>query len=241
MSTEAESFARYSEGAAMPEEYKDLLVHLIWISADTETSLLFPETDWLQHVIDLAPTPRDRVTIGALYAEELTHGFIYFNLLRGLGVEASANDFRGPRKLYFADTPMTTWADLAFFNCLTDRVGMYQARELIGCSYEPLARVAPKITKDEVGHANIGYSSVMRICQTPEGRAEAQRALEKWYPIALDMFGSSSSKRSQRYIEIGLKKTPNAELRRQFIEEVTPLMTSVGLTMPDPTVNRKFN
>ncbi|MGH7966329.1 MAG: Phenylacetic acid catabolic protein, partial [Candidatus Binatia bacterium] len=113
-------------------------------------------------------------------------------------------------------------------------------RQMADSSYAPLTRVATKIEKDEVGHAYLGYTTVKKACQTAEGKAEAQRLLNKWYPIALDMFGSPRSKRQEAYIKWGLKKYRNEELRQMYLQEVIPLLTGLGLAVPDTTSNRSF-
>ena len=38
-------------------------------------------------------------------------------------------------------------------------------------------------------------------------------ARNRWYPLALDMFGHSGSRRSQRYIEWGIKRRTNGVAR----------------------------
>jgi len=230
----------YEAGDPMPDEYRELLYKLLKVAADTETSLLFPETDWLKGIIDLAPTPEDRLRITRLYWEELNHGYIFYKLWQGLGVTPTAEDYKQTREVYFAATPLETWTDVVLMNVLADRVGLYQYRQMDGCSYLPLARIVPKIAKDEVGHSTLGYNNLTTLCQDPKGKGEAQRLLLKWYPVALDMFGRSESKRDKRYIEWGLKKTTNAELRRSYLREVNPLLLGLGLEPPPETYNRKF-
>jgi 1,2-phenylacetyl-CoA epoxidase catalytic subunit len=86
-----------------------------------------------------------------------------------------------------------SWTEFGMFNFLADRVGRLQAEEWIDSSYLPLARVAPAVVKDEAGHGDQGYHNLKKTCQTAKGRAEAQSLLHQWYPVALDMFGSSTS------------------------------------------------
>ncbi len=230
----------YGATDPLPEEYRQLLYKVLKVAADTETSLLFPETDWLKGIIDLAPTPEDRIRIAHLYWEELNHGWLFYKIWQDLGVTPTAADYRGTREVYFAETPLETWMDVVLMNCLTDRVGLYQYRNMADCSYLPLARVIPKIEKDEVGHAALGYEGLKRLCQRPESKAHAQRLLAKWYPVALDMFGRSDSKRESAYIVWGLKKHRNEELRHAYVREVRPLLEGLGLEAPEERLNRKF-
>ncbi len=238
--TATRSNAQFEAGEPLPDEYRQLLYKVLKVAADTETSLLFPETDWLKAIIDLAPTPADRIRITRLYWEELNHGWFFYKIWQDLGLTPTADDYQGTREVYFAATPLETWTDVALMNCLTDRVGLHQYRNMAGCSYLPLARIVPKIEKDEVGHTALGYATLKTICETSRGKADAQRLLAKWYPVALDMFGRSDSKREKAYMRWGLKKHRNEELRQAYIREVRPLLEGLGLEVPDEKLNRKF-
>ena len=54
------------------------------------------------------------------------------------------------------------------------------------------------------------------------------------------MFGSSGSRRSERYRFWGLKRRTNAEARAQYLREVNPLIEAMGLRVPDPIARREF-
>jgi ring-1,2-phenylacetyl-CoA epoxidase subunit PaaA len=222
----------------MPEEYRETLIRLLRVHADTEASVIFPETDWIRDHIAFAPTPQDRVIEAAIYADEQRHGLLFYNLLRELGIEVTAEYFRGRRSLGFANLGVACWADVVLLHFLTEKAGMLQLRDLIGCSYGPLRRVARRLTREEARHTNIGYRHLRRLCRTEAGRAAAEALLPKWYPASLDMFGSSSSRWMSRYIGWGLKRTPYEELRAEFIRDVDPKLERLGLAPPDPRLNR---
>src|SRR5712691_12972235 len=88
---------QFDAGDPLPEEYRRLLYKVLKVAADTETSLLFPETDWLKGIIDLAPTPEDRIRIAHLYWEELNHGWLFYKIWQDLGVTPTAAD-TSPRR-----------------------------------------------------------------------------------------------------------------------------------------------
>ena len=52
------------------------------------------------------------------------------------------------------------------------------------------------------------------------------------------MFGHSNSETSRRAIEMGLKRWTNEEARARYVEEVTPLVKAMGLTLPPPEFDR---
>ena len=74
----------------------------------------------------------------------------------------------------------------------------------------------------------------------PDGRAQAQTAVDKWYVVGLDMFGKSGSARTERYLEWGLKRRTNEEARRQYIAEMEPKIAALGLVVPDRLQGRKY-
>ncbi|MBI2910532.1 MAG: phenylacetate-CoA oxygenase subunit PaaI, partial [Chloroflexi bacterium] len=133
-----------------------------------------------------------------------------------------------------------TWADFAGFSMLVDRVGKYQVEEFTTSSYLPATRILSKILVEEEGHIAFGVAKMRALCASPEGKRRAQAALEHWFPRALDMFGRSESRRSERFMEWGLKHRTNAEQRRQYLAEVQGVVAEMGLAMPDPTADRHY-
>ena len=226
----------------MDQEYQDLLVRVLTIQADCEIggpNIYVPE-GWVGH---RAPTPFDLKKMGQTASEEVDHFRKMNQLLNDLGHDAMWVVWR-PRNERYVDAfraSMPTWGDVAVFGFLMDRVGRYQLEEFQDCSYQPLEDILPDIMREEEGHVNYGTAKLLELCRTPEGREEAQAAVDRWYPLALDSFGQSESKRSERYIHWGLKRRTNGQQRSEFIEEVRPLIAKLGLRQPDPEAGRKFS
>jgi ring-1,2-phenylacetyl-CoA epoxidase subunit PaaA len=146
--------------------------------------------------------------------------------------ERYVNAFRGQ---------ITSWEEFAVFGFLIDRVGRYQLEEFIGGSYAPLDRILPEIIVEERGHIEYGHNQTAEFAaRGGASKAKVQRVIDAWYPKALDMFGSSRSRRSERYRHWGLKRRTNAQAREEYIREVNPLIEALGLTVPDPHVGREF-
>jgi ring-1,2-phenylacetyl-CoA epoxidase subunit PaaA len=115
--------------------------------------------------------------------------------------------------------------------------------EWVGCSYEPLARIAERVHKEELGHAAFGYRLIRRYLQREgdAGRELLKKHLAKWYPAGLDMFGRSGSKRQFDYVRWGLRRRSNEQMRDEFTEEVNNLLTKLEIPIPDPTAGRRFS
>src|SRR5438128_2499289 len=141
--------------------------------------------------------------------EEIDHFRKINRLLNELGEDASELMYieKSRRDLEAFRQAMPTWADVAVFGFLIDRVGQYQLEEFVGCSYAPLDRALPKIIQEEKTHVGYGLVKLRDMVRTEEGRAEAQAALDRWCPRGLDMFGPANSRRAARYQHWGLQRT----------------------------------
>jgi ring-1,2-phenylacetyl-CoA epoxidase subunit PaaA len=135
------------------------------------------------------------------------------------------------------------WLEYGLFSFFADRQGAYMGYEWVGCSYEPLARIAERVHKEELGHAAFGYRLIRRYLQREgdPGRELLKKHLAKWYPAGLDMFGKSGSKRQFDYVRWGLRRRSNEQMRDEFTEEVNNLLTKLEIPIPDPATGRRFS
>ena len=241
MATES-AVQKFDLNDSMPEDYRKLLVKLCCVEHGIEMISRSAILDFLTQVwmvgMYQAPSPFERVRTASYCWQEVGHSELFYNIASDLDPVLANEDI--PVTQYAFHMKFPTWTELAAVNFLTDRVGMYQANEWVGSSYVVLAKHAPMVVKDERGHTPMGYGGLERVCESAQGREEAQRAIIRWYPAALDMFGRSESKRQHEYIKWGLKKRSNAELRRQYIDDVNPLIARLDLDVPDENKNRRF-
>ncbi len=235
---------KYESAEEIPAEMRKLLVKLMVVQADTEFASIQQHRPWL----DRAPTLEDRWIESRIVADEARHGLQACRILRDFGEEGQRYidellaKREGEHKLDAFNMKFDAWSDVGAFTCFVDRVGVYQLRAFQECSYGPLARAMPLMLSEEQLHLNFGASVLRRMVQdgpkyagTP---AEAQAAVNKWYPRALDMFGHSNSETSRRAIEFGLKRWTNEEARERYIREVGGLVGHLGLELPPPEVDR---
>src|SRR5437867_3416128 len=184
----------------------------------------------------------DQWMLAKVAGEEIDHFRKINRLLNELGDDASELMYveKSRRDLEAFRQAMPTWADVAAFGFLIDRVGQYQLEEFVGCSYLPLDRALPKILSEEKTHVGYGHVKLRDMVRTEEGRAAAQAAIDRWYPRGLDMFGRSNSRRAARYRYWGLKRRANETARAEYVAEVTPLIEGLGLAVPDAASDRHF-
>lgn len=236
---------KFESPGELPAGYEDLFLKILHAQASSELMSVLTFRDYL----DRAPTLDDRWALARVIADEMRHGVQICRILEGFGsrgraIIASLTAMRvGEAKLDSFNEPLTTWGDVLAFMTLIDRVGDFQQRNFEECSYAPLARALPMMLHEEQFHIAIGVNGVRRMVSDPDyygTPAEAQALVDRWYPMALDMFGHSGSATAALAIELGIKKWDNDEVRAMYIEEVGQVIRDLGLTVPDPSVNRKI-
>jgi len=224
----------------MDAEYKDLLRRILAIQADCEIG--GPHL-YVEDILPNAPTKVDQLIVARTAAEEVDHFRKMARLVGEIGVDVSYILSRPNRERYVEAFrgKITAWEDFAVFGFLVDRVGRFQLEEFIDCSYAPLDRVLPDILREEEGHLDYGTNKTAEMAaRGGEWKERAQRAVNYWYAKALDMFGRSDSKRSERYRDWGIKRRSNAQARQDYFNEVNPLIEQMGLQVPDPLRGRLY-
>jgi ring-1,2-phenylacetyl-CoA epoxidase subunit PaaA len=233
----------FDEGDDMPAEFRDLIIQVVMVQADLESELVFDSTFMRKHILT-APDPRSRMRMAKFFAEEVKHGYTFWRIAKGLGVELTARYFREAKRkrqeAFDHIGSVEDWTELAIVNTLTDRMGVFVFKDMEDCTYRPWAAVSSWVARDEVGHTSLGYANLRDQIINHGELERAQQHLEKWYPMALDMFGRSDSSRQWRYVAWGIKRSGNEELRLRYVEEVNPLLEQLGLDVPDYLFNRHF-
>jgi 1,2-phenylacetyl-CoA epoxidase catalytic subunit len=224
---------------AMPPDFRDLLIQLLSEHLENNGNPEFRKVaaNIINAGLRFAPHGRAMAVEAEIIKQEVAHGQIVADLLEGLGVDPNGER---PVKQYAFHIPLEDWVDLAWFHALIDRVGLYVGVEWVGSPYEPLAEVSPQLEADEEFHTRAGFVHLKEICSTPEGKAQVQERLRKWWPAALDMFGRSESVNSPLYVKWGIKMHGNEELRQKYIAEAIPEIRKLGLDVPDNLANRRF-
>lgn len=217
----------------MEPEFQDLLKRVLAIQADCEIG--GPHL-YVKDMLPNAPSKSDQIMVAKTAGEEMDHFRKIARLAGDLGLDVSYV-LSWPNQKRYVEAfrgKISTWEDFAIFGYLIDRVGRYQLEEFVNCSYQPLAQILPQIIKEEIGHVGYGGSKAAELAaKGDESRERLQKAVDFWYPKALDMFGRSESKRSERYRYWGLKRRSNEQARSEYIREVEPLIVKLGLQVPD--------
>ena len=133
--------------------------------------------------------------------------------------------------------PTLTWADMGAVGWLVDGAAIVNQVSLQRTSYGPYARGMVKICKEESFHQRQGYEIIADMAKgTPEQKAMAQDALNRFWWPSIMMFGphDSDSPNTGNAVKWKIKRATNDQLRQSFIDKTVDQAEIIGLTIPDP-------
>lgn len=221
----------------MPEAYRRTLVRQISQHAHSEIVGMLPEGNWLTR----APTLRRKAVLLAKVQDECGHGVYLYAAAETLGItrEEMVEQLLTGRAKYSSifNYPTLTWADIGAIGWLVDGAAIMNQIPLCRCSYGPYARAMIRICKEESFHQRQGYEIMLTLARgTPEQKAMAQDALDRWWWPCLMMFGppDQASQHSDASMRWKIKRFSNDELRQKFVDATVPQAHYLGLQIPDP-------
>jgi 1,2-phenylacetyl-CoA epoxidase catalytic subunit len=127
---------------------------------------------------------------------------------------------------------VTSWLELAVAQLLFDRAGRFQISEYVDSSFAPYRALAREIVDEERGHEDAGARHLLALCATPAERAVAQAAVARWLPVSLESFGRAGGDGNAFALAAGLKRRDSAEVTRDFLADVAPVLAAAGLEAP---------
>ena len=221
----------------MPEAYRKTLIRQISQHAHSEIVGQLPEGNWVTR----APTLQRKSILLAKIQDEAGHGLYLYSAAETLGVSRDEllDALHAGKAKYSSifNYPTLNWADIGTIGWLVDGAAIINQIPLCRCSYGPYARAMVRVCKEESFHARQGYDSLMKLAQgTPEQKAMAQDALNRWWWPALMMFGPSDAEsvNSAQSAKWRIKLFSNDELRQRMVDQTVPQAEFLGLTVPDP-------
>ena len=226
----------------MPEEYRQTLIRQISQHAHSEIVGMLPEGNWITR----APNLRRKAVLLAKVQDEAGHGLYLYSATETLGAdrEETIDDLHTGKAKYSSifNYPTLTWADMGAIGWLVDGAAIMNQVPLCRCSYGPYARAMVRVCKEESFHQRQGFEIMAHLAQgTPEQKAMAQDAFNRFWWPSLMMFGPSDadSKHTAQSVQWKIKRHTNDELRQQFVDVTVPQAALIGLTVPDKDL--KFN
>jgi ring-1,2-phenylacetyl-CoA epoxidase subunit PaaA len=220
----------------MPEAYRRTLIRQIQQHAHSEIVGMLPEGNWITR----APSLARKAILMAKVQDEAGHGLDLNSAAETLGVsrDQRIDDLHAGKVKYSSifNYPTLTWADVGAIGWLVDGAAIMNQIPLCRCSYGPYARAMIRVCKEESFHQRQGFDIMMKLCGgTPEQKAMAQAALDRWWWPSLMMFGppDTASVHSAQSAKWKIKRLSNDELRQRFVDQTVPQADYLGLRVPD--------
>lgn len=226
----------------MPENYRKHLVRQISQHAHSEVVGMLPEGNWITR----APSLRAKLVLLAKVQDEGGHGLYLYTAAETLGVSRDELlDALHTGKAKYSSIfnyPTLSWADIGAIGWLVDGAAIMNQVMLQRTSYGPYSRAMIRICKEESFHQRQGYEIMTRLAfGTPEQKAMAQDAINRWWYPTMMMFGppDKDSPNSENAMKWRIKRETNYQLRQRFVNQTVPQVEYLGLKAPDP--NLKWN
>lgn len=193
-----------------------------------------------------AQEEQEQMWILRMMAEELRHGYQMLHLLTddsgwaelsgqktSDSIEEILSMTTGSHMLGAFNIDFDSFIDNVTFCGLIDRVGKYQLAMQKVSAYAPMAESMPQMLREEAFHLAAGVVP-MRRWATEAAQGESyismemiQRAINKWLPRGLEMFGDERGGATN--VRLGLKPMKNLEAQDQYYEECAKLVHDVNM------------
>jgi len=227
-------------GEMLPEQ-----AHHIHAAIRAQASTEFGSIQQHRLTLARAQDEEEQFWILRMMAEELRHGYQMLHLLveddwTSVAKESPADMIEdilsmttGSHLLGAFNIDFDSFIDNVMFCALIDRVGKYQLAMQKISAYQPMAESMPQMLREEAFHLASGVVPMRRwMMQAAKGEglismAMLQRALNKWLPRGLEMFGDERGGATN--VRFGLKPMKNEEAQRQFYREVERLVRDLNL------------
>jgi len=232
---------KFSRAQQMADDQAHHLLGAIKAQASTEFGSI------QQHRLTLsrAQEEEEQFWVLRMMAEELRHGYQMLHLLLEDDwsnvsdqsspdmVEEILSMTTGSHILGAFNIEFDSFVDNVVFCCLIDRVGKYQLTMQKISAYKPMAESMPQMLREEAFHLATGVVPMRRwMVKAAQGDVSIsvdtiQRALNKWLPRGMEMFGDERGGGTN--VKFGLKPMKNAEAQQQYYEEVGKVVDDLNM------------
>jgi len=235
------------------QRIRDALLAYLIVQGDTE----FASVEQQRNLLNTAPSEYDIQSALKIMREEMRHGTqMSYLLVKYFGssgkLEAQKllerRAFNNSRLLGAFNQDVQDWLDFYFYAELVDRDGKYQLTMLSHSGFKPLAASMTPMLEEEFYHLLTGHTGLARVIKAgkiPIGLL--QKHLNKWFSVALDLFGVDNSSSAYWFYVWGLKgrydegstdepadrDRLNELSRDHYLKEVSGLVEALNKLIPE--------
>ncbi|MDH3255290.1 MAG: phenylacetate-CoA oxygenase subunit PaaI, partial [Acidobacteriota bacterium] len=238
---EAKGKPKFDQAGRMEAEQAGHILGAIRAQASTE----FGSIQQHQLTLARAQDEEEQFWILRMMAEELRHGYQMLHLLLeddwSAASEQSGEDMvedilsmrTGSHILGAFNIDFDSFIDNVTFCALIDRVGKYQLSMQRVSAYKPMGESMPQMLREEAFHLAAGVVPLRRWMEKAARgshyvtTADIQKAINKWLPRGLEMFGDERGGGTN--VRFGLKPMKNAEAQGDYYDEVVKLLRDLNL------------
>lgn len=234
---------RYSlEDALKEESYRHAVIELLFQLADDDFILAYRGSEWL----GLAPHIEEDVAFSSISQDTMGHAAIFYQLLHDLGAGEPDHlaharpaaerknailleKVNGPGT--YLSEPHYDWAFAVVRNYFYVQAKKLKMEALKNSSYQPLAETAVKVNMELYYHL-LHWKTWFEQLISAGGVARAK--MENSMRIVFEELGGifSSGSQNSEFTKHSLLVSED-ELKNSWIQVMTPVFTSLNLTIPD--------
>lgn len=211
------------------------LAHHLIALGDDELVLAHRDSEWTGH----APIVEEDIAFGNIALDELGHAISWYRTAADLVGEDPTSypdelAYQRPaeqfRNVQLVELPNDDWANTIVRQYLFDACEQVRLEALAASTYPSVAEVAAKLRTEEIYHQRHLRAWVLRLgLGTEESNQRMQRALDRLYPYALQLFAFDAEE-AELVVE-GLIPDLSA-LGEAWRKEVDSQLERSGLTVP---------
>jgi ring-1,2-phenylacetyl-CoA epoxidase subunit PaaC len=182
------------------------------------------------------PTLEGDLAIANIAQDELGHARLWYDLLADFGYDETdliwERDPAAFRQAAFVERPYEpgNWTDAVLRGYLYDTFEALRLGALADSASPRIADRVGKVRGEEQYHRDHARNWLERLCEDRDGRDRVQTALDDLFGPALTLFEPPA--REDDIVELGVRPVPLRDLRAEWLDEVVPFLTGLGLTVP---------
>lgn len=222
-------------GDWMPWDYRQQLIRLIHVHANSEICGALPEGTWITR----APNLKRKLALCAKVQDEVGHGQLLYRAAETLGKprEEMIDELISGKAKYsnVFHYPAETWADVCVIAWLIDAAAIVNQRMMEQGSYGPYSRALKRICYEEAFHLTHGYDMCISLAKgTKLQRDMLQDAVNRWWKPIMMFHGPADkeSTHTEQLMKWKIKLKTNDAQRQEFLKKYVPKMFNLGLTVP---------
>jgi phenylacetate-CoA oxygenase PaaI subunit len=228
-----QTVVRYQRVEELEAAVADALLQWGLALADTKHRIGIRTSEW----VNGGPALEAAVAASAMTQDELGHARSLYAILKefpgappGIGAE---NDLLARHHYYcpsLLNEPWPSWVDVIAVNVLLDRATMIAVTAARDSAYLPFKGRTAKILQEEEFHRIFGDSWLAKLARMNGPiRGKLQASLDYFWETAVNWFGPDDDDTALMLYHNGILNTTPAQMRQQWLAEVTPLLEKQSL------------